>query len=188
MIEQQEFHWPHVDASRELLWQVTGVVVSKQTRQRSSPGIQSSQSIHISWFLDDKSTWPLTHVYDPLIHHFVLLGLTWFDHFWSSFARKKQLHFCRTGRFSSFCLVRHLHHHLVWCKSEHAWKQYDFSQGGGSTSDPKQEAQANPRPSSQHKLGNILKNKTQQNTPWTNDGKQNKPSSYIVILSPEWWL
>ena len=186
MIEQQEFHWPHVDASCELLWQVTGVVVPKQTRQRSSPGIQSSQSIDISWFLDDKSTWPLTHVYDPLIHLFVSFDMIW--QLLVKSRQKIQLHFCRTGRSYSFCLVRHLHHHLVWCKSEHAWKQYDFSQGGRSTNDPKREAQANPRPSSQHKLGNILKNKTQQNTPWTNDGKQNKPSSYIVILSPEWWL
>ena len=182
MIEQQEFHWPHVDASRELLWQVTGVVVSKQDNE-----VHQESKVHRvftsldSWMIS-KSTWPLTHVYDPAFR-FVRFDMIW--QLLVKFRQEIQLHFCRTGRFSSFCVVRHLHHHLVWCKSEHAWKQYDFCQGGRSTSDPKREAQANPRPSSQHKLGNIFKNKTQQHTSWTNDRKQNK---IIEILSPEWWL
>lgn len=142
-----------------------------------------------SWMIS-KSTWPLAHVYDPAFC-FVRFDMIW--QLLVKFRQKIQLHFCRTGRFSSFCLVRHLHHHLVWCKSEHAWKQYGFSQGGVSTNDPKQEAQANPHPSSQHKLlTQETSSKTKRNTntllgPMMGS-KINHSSSYTVILSPEWWL
>ena len=118
------------------------------------------------------STWPLTHVYDPAFC-FVRFDMIW--QLLVKFRQKIQLHFCRTGRFSSFCLVRHLHHHLVWCKWEHAWKQYDFTQ---------------------HKLGNILMQK--QNTTRTNDRKQNKVIEILhqnggfkdIPKSPNWihWL
>lgn len=180
MIEQQEFHWSHVDASRELLWQVIGVVVSKQTMKLTR--------IHISWFLDDKQV-NMANNDMCMIQHVVLLDLTWFDNFWSSFARKSSSTFVELADSPAFALSGIFI--ITWCDANQNMLENNTTlvKAGGAQAIQNKRHKRTPARQVNTKLGNILKNKTQQILSLdTNDGKQNKPSSYIVILSPEWWL
>lgn len=152
-------------------------------KQWSSPGFTSLDS----WMIG-KSTLPLTHVYDPLIHHVVLLDLTWFDNFWSSFARKSSSTFVELADSPAFALSGIFI--ITWCDANQNMLENNTTlvKAVGAQAIKNERHKRTPARQVNTNLETSSKTKRHKISPWTNDGKQNTPWSYIVILSPEWWL